>query len=76
MTIMHSLSRMDEDTDFYMKWINENIAYEYSDTEDLMNAYDLLSTADVLLYISPHCSGIPCGVHQARQEEKAVQWKL
>ncbi len=45
--LLNSLSRMDEDTDFYMKWINENIPYEYSDTEDLMNAYDLLSRADI-----------------------------
>ncbi|WMT52029.1 MAG: replication factor C large subunit [Ferroplasma sp.] len=46
-SLVRSLSRMDEDTDFYMKWINENIGYEYSDTEDLANAYDLLSMADV-----------------------------
>jgi replication factor C large subunit len=45
--LLRSLSMMDEDTDFYMKWINENISYEYSDTEDLMDAYDLLSHADI-----------------------------
>jgi replication factor C large subunit len=46
-SILHSLSGMDEETDFYMKWINENIPFEYSDTVDLMNAYDLLSFADI-----------------------------
>ncbi|WP_337860810.1 replication factor C large subunit [Ferroplasma sp.] len=45
--ILSSLYKMDEDTDFYMKWIDENIPYEYTDPEDVMNVYDMISIADV-----------------------------
>ncbi len=46
-TILSSLYKMDEDIDFYMKWIDENIPYEYTGSEDMMNTYDLISIADV-----------------------------
>ena len=34
-------------TDFYMKWIDENIPYEYTEPEDINNTYNILSLADV-----------------------------
>lgn len=46
-TIISALYKMDEDTDFYMKWIDENIPYEYTDPVDLKNTYDLISIADI-----------------------------
>ena len=45
--VLSSLYRMDEDTDFYMKWIDENIPYEYTEPEDINNTYNILSLADV-----------------------------
>ncbi len=46
-SVLNSLYNMDDDPDFYMKWIDENIPYEYNDYEDMMNSYDILSKADV-----------------------------
>jgi len=45
--VLNSLYNMDDDPDFYMKWIDENIPYEYNDYKDMMDSYDLLSKADV-----------------------------
>ena len=45
--ILNSLYSMDDDPDFYMKWIDENIPNEYSDPGDMMNSYDILSKADI-----------------------------
>jgi replication factor C large subunit len=45
--ILSSLYKMDEDTDFYMKWIDENIPYEYTDPKDMMDVYDIISKADI-----------------------------
>jgi len=46
-SVLNSLYNMDDDPDFYMKWIDENIPYEYNDYKDMMNSYDILSKADV-----------------------------
>lgn len=46
-SVLNSLYNMDDDPDFYMKWIDENIPLEYNDYKDMMNSYDILSKADV-----------------------------
>ncbi len=45
--VLNSLHSMDDDPNFYMKWLDENIPYEYSDPEDMMRSYDVLSKADI-----------------------------
>ncbi|MEM0139546.1 MAG: replication factor C large subunit [Ferroplasma sp.] len=46
--ILNAVYKMDDDPDFYIKWIDENIPYEYTDIENTMNAYNLLARADIL----------------------------
>lgn len=42
-----ALSGVDVDSEFLMKWIEENIANEYEDADDISAAFDRLSRADV-----------------------------
>jgi replication factor C large subunit len=39
----------DEEPDFIMKWIDENVSREYSEPRDLHKAYESLSRADIFL---------------------------
>ncbi|OPY30918.1 MAG: Replication factor C large subunit [Methanomassiliicoccales archaeon PtaU1.Bin124] len=39
----------DEQPDYVMKWLDENIALEYRESEDLSRAYDLLSKSSMFL---------------------------
>lgn len=44
-----SLKNLNEEPDFVLKWIDENIPREYTKPEDLKKAYDTLSRADIYL---------------------------
>ncbi|MBI2129134.1 replication factor C large subunit [Candidatus Woesearchaeota archaeon] len=43
-----AFENVDEDIDKCFLWVDENLPKEYTDPEDLANAYDMLSKADVL----------------------------
>ncbi|MDP8012289.1 MAG: replication factor C large subunit [Thermoplasmata archaeon] len=43
------LNSVDEDPSLIMQWIDENIAHEYLDTEDLSRAFDYISDANLYL---------------------------
>lgn len=42
-------SNLDEEPDFLMKWIDENIPKEYKEPQDIFEAYERLSRADIFL---------------------------
>lgn len=44
-----SLENLEEDPDFILKWIDENLPKEYTKPEELYRAYDRVSRADVFL---------------------------
>ena len=43
------LSKNNEDLGTFAEWIRENIPYEYKKEEDIKNAYEMLSNADIFL---------------------------
>lgn len=43
------LRRTDEDLDYILLWIDENMPLEYTDEEDMVRAYEFLSKADIYL---------------------------
>ena len=44
-----SIIEVNEQPDFILKWIEENIPVEYKDSRDLFNAFDKISRADIFL---------------------------
>lgn len=48
-TSRSAVSNIDEDPDFFMKWIDENIPKEYKEPNDVYEAYERLSRADIFL---------------------------
>ncbi len=48
-TAKSSLMNLDEDPNFVMLWLEENMPLEYTKPEDLARGYEYLSKADVLL---------------------------
>ena len=47
--IKETLRNLDMDPKLVLQWINENLPREYVNIEDLSNAYDMLSKADMFL---------------------------
>ncbi len=45
--ILKSLSSMDDDPRFLMEWLDQNMYPEFNHPADLMNSYEILSTADI-----------------------------
>lgn len=45
-TAKNAFDSVQEDPDLFMKWVDENIPREYTDPEDLYNAFEALSKAD------------------------------
>ncbi len=50
--LINSFIDADFDPDYYIKWIDQNIKEEYQDPEDLKNAYEILSIADLYSRLS------------------------
>ncbi|RLG14315.1 MAG: hypothetical protein DRN66_02405 [Candidatus Nanohalarchaeota archaeon] len=46
---MEVLSKSNEELGTFAEWIRENIPYEYKKSEDVKNAYEMLSNADIFL---------------------------
>tara|TARA_Y100000310_G_scaffold338703_1_gene429173 strand:+ start:1249 stop:2448 length:1200 start_codon:yes stop_codon:yes gene_type:complete len=46
-TSINSFENVDEDMDKQLLWLDENLPHEYKQPEDLANAYDSLSKADI-----------------------------
>lgn len=82
-----AFDNVDEDFDKIFLWIDENLPYEYEDPEDLANAYNYLSKADVfkrrirrwqhwrfLVYIN---SFLTAGIATAKKEKykKFIKYK-
>ncbi len=43
---LNAFNSVSEDPDLFMKWVDENIPREYTDSEDLVRAFEALSRAD------------------------------
>lgn len=48
-SIKKNMLHLNEDPKIMIKWISENIAYEYKDINDLAKGYEALSLADIFL---------------------------
>ncbi len=44
-----SIVDVNEQPDFILKWVEENVPVEYKDKEDLFNAFEMISRADIFL---------------------------
>jgi len=48
-SIKHSIAHLDEDPNYFILWLNENLPSEYMNTNDLVKGYYALSKADIFL---------------------------
>ncbi|AAT43458.1 replication factor C large subunit [Picrophilus oshimae] len=62
--LINSFSDADFDPDYYIKWIDQNLKEEYQDPEDLKNAYDILSIADLYSRLSYRANYMLTGISQ------------
>ncbi|MBT5022636.1 replication factor C large subunit [Candidatus Woesearchaeota archaeon] len=84
---LSAMNKVDEDLNQLMLWLDENLPNEYTEPEDLANAYDWMSKADImnrrirrwqhwrfLVYVNAYLTG---GVALSKKEKykKFVQYK-